>query len=165
VVIENTKAVRRRPAEAPSVDAVDRKLLGLLATDATLSYAELGRALNLSPPAVHERVKRLKRDGVIKATVAALDGRKLGKSILAFIHVNTTGWGKSQEMLDLAQSPDVEEIHTVTGDTCVMLKVRTQDAQGLEDLLRVIYDIPGVQGTRSYIVLSSHLERGALPAD
>jgi DNA-binding Lrp family transcriptional regulator len=102
---------------------------------------------------------------VIKATVAALDGRKLGKPILAFIHVNTTGWGKTQEMLDLAQRPDVEEIHTVTGDTCLMLKVRTQDAQGLEDLLRVIYDIPGVQGTRSYIVLSSHLERGALPAD
>ncbi len=47
-----------------------------------------------------------------------------------------------------------------------MLKVRTPGRPGaLEDLLRVIYDIPGVQGTRSYIVLSSHLERGALPAD
>jgi Lrp/AsnC family leucine-responsive transcriptional regulator len=164
MVIENTKVVRRRPAEAAAVDAVDRKLLGLIAADAALSYAELGRALNLSPPAVHERVKRLKRDGVIKATVAALDGPKLGKPLLAFIHVDTIGWGKSQEMLDLAALPDVEEIHSVTGDTCMLLKVRMRDTQALEDLLRMIYDIPGVKGTRSYIALSSYLERGPQPA-
>jgi DNA-binding Lrp family transcriptional regulator len=164
MVVENAKPVRRRLAEAPAVDPVDRKLLGLIAADATLSYAELGRSLNLSPPAVHERVKRLRRDGVIKATVAALDGPKLGKPLLAFIHVDTIGWGKSQQMLDLAAMPDVEEIHSVTGDTCMLLKVRMRDTQALEDLLRVIYDIPGVQGTRSYIALSSYLERGPQPA-
>jgi DNA-binding Lrp family transcriptional regulator len=163
MVGENTKPVRRRLADAPALDAVDRKLLGLLADNASLSYAELGRSLNLSPPAVHERVKRLKRDGVIKATVAALDGPGLGKPLLAFIHVDTTGWGKSQEMLDLAARPELEEIHSVTGDTCMLLKVRTRDTQALEDLLWVIYDIPGVKGTRSYIALSSYLERGPRP--
>jgi DNA-binding Lrp family transcriptional regulator len=160
---ENTKPVRRRVADAAALDAVDRKLLGLLAEDASLSYAELGRSLNLSPPAVHERVKRLKRDGVIKATVAALDGPGLGKPLLAFIHVDTTGWGKSQEMLDLAARPELEEIHSVAGDTCMLLKVRMRDTQALEDLLRVIYDIPGVKSTRSYIALSSYLERGPRP--
>jgi DNA-binding Lrp family transcriptional regulator len=163
MVGENTKPVRRRLADAPALDAVDRKLLGLLADDASLSYAELGRSLNLSPPAVHERVKRLKRDGVIKATVAALDGPGLGKPLLAFIHVDTTGWGKSQEMLDLAARPELEEIHSVAGDTCMLLKVRMRDTQALEDLLRVIYDIPGVKSTRSYIALSSYLERGPRP--
>lgn len=163
MVIENTKPVRRRAAEGHPLDAVDRKLLGLIAEDATLSYADLGRSLNLSPPAVHERVKRLKRDGVIKATVAALDGPRVGRPLLAFIHVDTTGWGKSQGMLDLADRPEVEEIHSVTGDTCMLLKVRMEDTQALEDLLRVIYDIPGVTGTRSYIALSSYLERGPRP--
>lgn len=163
MVGENTKPVRRRLADAPALDVVDRKLLGLLADDASLSYAELGRSLNLSPPAVHERVKRLKRDGVIKATVAALDGPGLGKPLLAFIHVDTTGWGKSQELMDLAARPELEEIHSVTGDTCMLLKVRMRDTQALEDLLRAIYDIPGVKGTRSYIALSSYLERGPRP--
>lgn len=163
MVIENTKPVRRRATEGHPLDAVDRKLLGLIAEDATLSYADLGRSLNLSPPAVHERVKRLKRDGVIKATVAALDGPRVGRPLLAFIHVDTTGWGKSQGMLDLADRPEVEEIHSVTGDTCMLLKVRMEDTQALEDLLRVIYDIPGVTGTRSYIALSSYLERGPRP--
>ena len=51
--------------------------------------------LHLSPPAVHERVKRLRRDGVIKATVARLDGPRLGRPLLTFVHVDTAGWGKS----------------------------------------------------------------------
>jgi Lrp/AsnC family leucine-responsive transcriptional regulator len=163
MVIESPKPVRRKSFSDPPLDAADRKLLGLLAEDATQSYAELGRALNLSPPAVHERVKRLKRDGVIKATVAALDGKKLGRPLLAFIHVDTSGWGKSQELMEMAELPEVEEIHSVAGDTCMLLKVRTRDTEALEALLRQIYDAPGVRGTRSYIALSSFLERGPLP--
>ena len=160
---ENTKDIRRRPARPASLDEVDRKLLGLLAEDATRSYAELGRLLHLSPPAVHERAKRLKRDGVIAATAARLSGPKLGRGLLAFVHVDTEGWGKSAPMLALSQLPEVEEIHSVTGDTSVLLKVRMSDTQGLEDLLARLYAIEGVKGTRSYIVLSTFLERGPQP--
>ena len=140
-------------------------MLGLLAEDATRSYADLGRLLHLSPPAVHERVKRLKRDGVIKATVAVLDAEKVGKPLLAFVHVDTAGWGKSEQLMAMSKLPEVEEIHTVAGDTCVLLKIRTNGPQALEDILREIYDIKGVERTRSYIALSTVLERGVRPGD
>ena len=162
-MVQETKAVRPAPSKPTAIDAVDRKLLGLLAEDATRSYAELGAILHLSPPAVHERVKRLKRDGVILGTVARLSGAKLGRSLLAFVHVNTSGWGKSELMLALDQFSEVEEIHSVAGDTSMLLKVRTADTQALEDLLHHIYRLDGVTGTRSYIALSSYLERGPRP--
>ena len=142
------------------LDGKDRMLLGLLAQDATTSYADLGERVHLSPPAVHERVKRLKRDGYIKATVALLDGEKIGRPLLTFIHVDTSGWGAKSPMRALAELDEVEEIHTVTGDTCVILKVRMPGTQGLEDLLARIYKIDGVKGTRSYVALSTYLERG-----
>src|SRR5215217_2537302 len=126
---EDPKQVRQGARAGAVLDRVDRTLLGLLAEDATLSYAELGQRLHLSPPAVHERVKRLRRDGVIRATVARLDSSRLGRPLLTFIHVDTAGWGKSRSMLALADLPEVEEIHTVTGDTCLILKVRTEDTQ------------------------------------
>jgi DNA-binding Lrp family transcriptional regulator len=85
------KAVRPRGREDAMLDAIDRRLLGLLAEDAGLSYAELGQQLHLSPPAVHERVKRLRRDGVIKGTVAWLDGARIGRPLLTFLHVDTAG--------------------------------------------------------------------------
>lgn len=146
-----------RPAD---LDDMDRKLLGLLAEDATRSYAELSKLLHLSAPAVHERVKRLKRDGVIRRTVAALDGPKIGRPLLAFVHIDTEGWGKSAQLLALSAEPEVEEIHSVAGDACMLFKVRTRDAQALEDLLAKIYNCPGVKGTRSYITLSTYMERG-----
>lgn len=157
---QDTNRVRRRGASPPAVDAVDRRLLGLLAEDATRSYAELGRRMNLSPPAVHERAKRLRETGAVRRTVAVLDPDLIGKPLLAFVHVDTEGWGKTPAMLRLAVLPEVEEIHAVTGDACLILKVRTSGPAALEDLLAHLYAVPGVKRTRSYIALRTHLERG-----
>ncbi|MCB8877889.1 Lrp/AsnC family transcriptional regulator [Acidisoma silvae] len=160
---EETNVVRRKPVSPAKLDAVDRRLLGLLAEDATLSYADLGHNLRLSPPAVHERVKRLRHDGIIKGTVAVLNGAKIGRPLLTFVHVDTTSWAVTRHLLALKELPEVEEIHTVTGESAMLLKVRTKDTQALEDLLERIHSIEGFKGTRSYIALSTYLERGPSP--
>lgn len=157
--------VREGGSPPTPLDAIDRRILSRLAEDATRSYAELGRLVNLSPPAVHERVKRLRRDGVITGTVATLDGSRIGCPLLAFIHVDTEGWGLTRPVLALRELADVEEIHTVTGDTCLILKVRTRDTADLEALLERIFAIDGVRGTRSYVALNTYLERGPRPAE
>ena len=157
---QETNGVRARPRSAATLDAKDRTLLVLLSEDATRSYAELGEAVALSAPATHERVKRLRRDGAITGTVAKLDGPSVGRPLLAFVHVDTGGWGAKGAFLRMHEEPDVEEVHTVTGDACILMKVRCADAQALENLLARIYAVEGVRGTRSYIALSTYLERG-----
>ena len=154
---KDTDRIRRKPAGPSAIDAIDRKLLGLLAEDATRTYAELGRLLNLSAPAVHERARRLRQAGFVKATVAKLDG--------AFVHVDTTSWAVTRQLLALQELPDVEEIHTVTGESAMLVKVRTRDTQSLESLLEHIHGIEGIAATRSYIALSTYLERGPSPAE
>ena len=67
-------------------------------------------------------------------------------------------------MMALALLPEVEEIHSVSGDACLILKVRTAGPAALEDVLGHIYAVPGVRGTRSYVALRSHLQRGTSPA-
>lgn len=141
------------------LDGFDRKILGALISDARLTYAEIGRIAGLSAPAVHERVRRLKAEGTLKAMQAKLDGPAVGKPFLAFVHVDADGWGKSQRMLKLTSFPEVEEMHSVAGDTCVILKVRTASAQAMEAFLSQLYILPGVRGTKSYVVLSTYLER------
>jgi DNA-binding Lrp family transcriptional regulator len=152
-----------QPGAAP-LDDTDRRLLALLAEDATRTYAELGKLLFLSAPAVHERARRLKKEGVIKATVAALDAAKLNRPLLAFVHVDTTSWAVTRQLLALEELPEVEEIHTVTGESAMLLKVRTRNTQSLEQLLARIHAIEGFTGTRSYIALTTYLERGPSPA-
>ncbi|MCT8160731.1 Lrp/AsnC family transcriptional regulator [Pseudoruegeria sp. SHC-113] len=156
---QKTDSLQKRSGPMREVDAVDRRILGELARDASQSFAQLGEAVGLSAPAVHERVKRLKAQGVIKGTVAQLDGARLGKPLLAFVHVTTKGWGKTRALMALADLPEVEEIHSATGDTCLIMKVRVASSLALEGLLSRIYDLPEVRGTQTYVALSTHLER------
>jgi DNA-binding Lrp family transcriptional regulator len=156
---EKTETVRPpRPASRP-LDAFDRKILGALAVDADLSYAELGDRVGLSPPAVHDRVKKLRRSGCLRRTAALLDGAAIGKPLLAFVHIDSAGWGKTRQLMSIAELPEVEEIHSVAGDTCMLLKVRCASSVALEALLARLYATPGVKATRSYVVLSTYLER------
>jgi Lrp/AsnC family leucine-responsive transcriptional regulator len=158
-----TDDIRQNESRTRDLDAFDRKLLSLLVEDANRSYMELGEQVGLSAPAVHERVKRLKRSGAIRQTAALIDPIAIRKTLLAFVHVDTSGWGKTPELLGISKYPEVEEIHSVAGDTCMLLKVRTEDSRALEGLLARIYDVPGVIKTRSYVVLSTHMERPVQP--
>lgn len=71
----------------------------------------------------------------------------------------------TRQLLVLQGLPDVEEIHTVTGESAMLLKIRTRDTQTLEALLERIHSIEGIGGTRSYIALSTYLERGPSPTE
>ncbi|WP_354679172.1 Lrp/AsnC family transcriptional regulator [Cupriavidus plantarum] len=160
---KNTNVVPAEASLPPKLDGVDRILLGLLSEDASRSYAFLGEKLHLSAPAVHERVKRLKRQGVIVASVAKLDPVSVGRPLLCFIQVMTNTIAHTRQIAALADLPDVEEIHTVAGDCGLLMKVRTRDMKSLEELLATIHGVDGVSGTRTQMVLSTLMERGPSP--
>ena len=61
--------------------------------------------------------------------------------------------------MDLAALPEVEEVHSATGNTCVIMKVRVASSHALEGLLSRLYDLPGVRSTTTYVALSTFLER------
>ena len=156
---ENPDHIQQAKPAGRALDAFDRKILGALASDADVSYAELGQRVGLSAPAVHDRVKKLRASGRVRRTVALLDGPAVGKPLLAFVHVDSAGWCESPELMAMTELPEVEEIHSVSGDTSMLLKVRCASSRALEALLARLYAIPGIRSTRSYVVLSTYLER------
>lgn len=142
--------------EGRSLDPMDRKILSALVEDATQSYAALATHVGLSAPAVHERVKRMRRQGLIKETVARLDGAKIGKPLLVFLHVETQNWGYSKAFEKLKELPEIEELHSVTGGTSLILKVRLPNSAALESLLRQIHQFDSVVSTKSFVTLSTY---------
>ncbi|MFU0889245.1 Lrp/AsnC family transcriptional regulator [Kluyvera sichuanensis] len=157
---DSIRQMRHKPAE---LDAIDRKILSALADDASHSYTALSSIVNLSAPAVHERVKRLKRDGVIKKTVALLDGGMLGRTLLTFLLIEASSYTATRALLQFTNRREVEEVHTVAGDGCVLIKVRAADTESLENFLMEIQELADVRSVRSYIALSTFLERGPSP--
>lgn len=154
-----TDKIKEQGSGRPAIDAMDRKILSALVEDATQSYAALGQEVGLSAPAVHERVKRLRARGVVKATSARIDGASVGKPLLVFLHVATENWGFSEAFAELIKLPEIEECHSVTGDTSLILKARLPDSSALERLLRRIHTFDSVVATKTFVTLSTYLDR------
>lgn len=142
------------------MDAVDRRIVGLLLEDASRTYAQLGHEVSLSAAAVHERVRRLRASGVVRRTTVEVDPVALGRPTLAFVLLDTEGWLKKEVLDAVSADPRVEEAHSVAGSSNFLIKVRTADPDELEDVLHDLYRIDGVVRTRTIMVLRRGFERG-----
>ncbi|ADI12096.1 transcriptional regulator [Streptomyces bingchenggensis BCW-1] len=144
------------------MDHIDRALLARLQQDATQSYAALGRAVGLSAGAAHERVRKLRERGVIRRTAADVDPAAVGGGVLAYVTVDSTSWmGDAAE--SFAALPEILEAHVIAGSASVLVKVRTATTEQLQDVLRRLYEIDGVSGTRATVVLETFFERPVSP--
>ena len=150
------------------LDGIDRQLLDELQTDCKRSLKEIGAAVGLSAPSVMERVRKLESAGIIKGYHALLDARKVGLDISAFIGVSISNpqlLSAFEERVD--SIPQVLECHHITGGHTLLLKVKTQNTEDLEQLISRIRSMEGVASTETMVVLSTHTERVeiALPPD
>jgi Lrp/AsnC family leucine-responsive transcriptional regulator len=155
-----SKNIRPEECQHGPVDAIDRRIVGLLLEDAGRTYAQLGREVSLSPAAVHERVRRLRATGAVRRTTVEVDPVALGRPVLAFVLVDSEGWVKEELFSATRADPRIEEAHSVAGSSNFLLKVRVGDPNELEDVLHELYDIPGVVRTRTIMVLRRGFERG-----
>ena len=127
--------MRRNADNLRRIDATDRKIIGELTTDGRVSLAELGRRVNLSSPAVAERVQRLERAGVIIGYRAEIDPRALGYELTAIVRIKPAP-GRLPKIPELAlEIPEVGECHRITGEDCFFLKVHLRSIDELSPVL------------------------------
>lgn len=138
------------------LDDIDKKILHELQSDARISYAELGRRVGLTTPAVIERVRKLEDSGIIAGYRAEIDTAKVGLPITAFIRMSITGVDYSH-IIEVAQgSKEVLECHRGTGGDSFIMKVAVSSVEHLQEMIDrlVPYGI-----TTTTIVLSSPVTR------
>ena len=148
------------------LDGIDRQLLEELQSDCKRSLKEIGAVVGLSAPSVLERVRKLENAGIIKGYHALLDARKVGLDISAFIGVSISDPRLLMAFEEWVDSVvQVLECHHVTGGHTLLLKVKTQNTEDLEQLISRIRSMDAVAGTETMVVLSTFTERAeiALP--
>jgi Lrp/AsnC family leucine-responsive transcriptional regulator len=144
-------------------DSIDIKILSILQHHGRRHLAEIAKEVDLSPPAVMERLKKLEARGIIKGYHAVVDAKKVGKDITAFIGVSISHQRHIESFcLQMAGREDVLECHHVTGDESFILKVKTADTASLEKLLAEIRSMEGVSRTVTKVVLSTSRETQVL---
>lgn len=140
------------------MEETDRKILTLLAADGRMSFTDLGKATGLSTSAVHQRVKRLEKRGLIKGYGATIDHDQLGLPLTAFVSITPIDPSEPDDYPQrLADIAEIESCWSVAGEESYILKVRTASPQALELLLTEIRAAAGVS-TRTTVVLSTSFE-------
>lgn len=141
------------------LDDIDVKILEILQKQGRTRRNDLAEKVDLSIPAVSERLRKLEEAKIITGYFAKLDHKKLGKEITAFITVTVDSSKHFTAFVDHTDNADeILECHAVTGDGTHTLKVRTENPESLEKLLGKIQSWPGVVKTTTSVVLSTSKE-------
>jgi Lrp/AsnC family leucine-responsive transcriptional regulator len=123
------------PMKPPVLDDVDRQIIDELAQDGRISFAELGRRVSLSSPAVTERVRRLEQTGVITGYRAEIDPRALGYSLTAIVRVKPAVRQLAKIAELAAEIPQIEECLRITGEDCFYMKLHLGSIEELPGVL------------------------------
>jgi Lrp/AsnC family transcriptional regulator, leucine-responsive regulatory protein len=146
---------------AVDLDALDLRILDLLVRDGRTPASQIADEVGLSRPAVAERIEKLERQGVIRGTTAVIEPAALGHTVTAFIAargatLSPKAW---QTFRGIMRGEEVLEVHTVAGDDCYLLKVRTDSIGLLNALVSKLTSPPLSLATRTTIVMQTHCEK------
>ncbi|MDC6171129.1 Lrp/AsnC family transcriptional regulator [Paucibacter sp. XJ19-41] len=144
----------------PVVDALDARILALLADEGRLPISELARRLGLSAPSVTERVRRLESEDVIRGYAAGLDLQRLGYPLQALVRLRPVpGRLRDVEAL-LLQTPECIECDKITGEDCFVARLVLRSIQHLDQVLEPFADCAE---TNSALVKSTPVQRRLPP--
>ncbi len=150
-----------------NLDAIDNTILDILQHDGRVPNAELARRLNLSPPAIHARLKRLEREGYFDNFVALLNHERMGYDLLCFVQVSLMvhQFEHVQRFREIIlELPEVLECHHVTGEFDYLLKVVIQNRAGLEQfVVHKLTPLPGVARIHTSLVLTEVKAKTQIP--
>ncbi|HEX9037418.1 MAG TPA: Lrp/AsnC family transcriptional regulator [Ktedonobacterales bacterium] len=140
------------------LDETGWALLGALQDDARASYAELGRLVGLTPPAVADRVRRLEQAGIITGYHATVDPAKLGLGLMAVIRFKSAQpWERTIGLI--RSCPEIIAAHDVTGEDCMTL---TAVVTSVAHLQRLVARLGAYGASNTAIVLSSPISHRAI---
>jgi DNA-binding Lrp family transcriptional regulator len=152
--------------EPMNLDPLDRRIMAVLATDARMSFAEIGEVVGLSASAVKRRVDRMRASGAIMGYTAVLDPGALGWNTEAYVEIYCKQATSPSRIAEaVSRHPEVVGAMTVTGDADALLRIRAADIRHFEEVLERIRVEPFILRTSSAVVLSHLLDRVGDAAD
>ena len=153
-------------SEKVALDSVDRKILGLLQKDASLTIKDIAEKVHLSPTPCWKRIQRMEEEGVIRARVALLDPSKVDAGITAFIAIKTDqhniAWSRKFAK-EMSSIPEIMEIYRMSGEVDYLLRVVVPDIGAYDDLYKKIIERIALKDMTSMFAMEQMKYTTALP--
>ncbi len=143
------------------IDDLDKKILTILTKNARIPFLEVARECNVSGAAIHQRVQRLTKIGVISGSQFNIDPKKLGYNTCAYIGVFLDKATLFEDVSKALHSvPEIIQCHYTTGQYSMFIKVYAKDNEHLRHVLaHKIQGITGIMRTETFISLDVLMDR------
>ena len=147
--------------EIIKIDGIDKILLNELMKDARISINLLSKLVGISGAAVHQRLKKLEKSGLIQGSQITINPKRLGYTTLAFVGIYLDkAMSNPSAVAQLKKINEVLECHYTTGDWSVLVKILCKDNEHLMNLLNnQIQKIEGISRTETFISLDQQIAR------
>jgi len=142
-----------------AVDETDEKILNALKKNSNTSYREIASSLGISDVAVHKRIKKMEKEGVIKRFTVLVSQEAVDKHACAIITIKCDA-GRAKEIAgEIAKIKDVKEVYIAIGSYDIIAKIRTKDTNALKDIIeKSVRMIKGIHEIRTSIIFESTKE-------
>ena len=150
---------------AVPMDEIDRAILRLIVKDASLSLAEIAAEVKLTPTPCWKRIRRLERDGVIRARVAILDQQAIGLPVSVFVSVETSDHSADwlQRFAELVENtPEIVDAWRMSGDVDYVLHVVVADISAYDAFYRRLIGTVPLRNVTSRFAME-RIKAGTLP--
>jgi Lrp/AsnC family transcriptional regulator for asnA, asnC and gidA len=143
------------------IDGIDKKILRALMEDARTPILEIARNVGISGAAIHQRLKKLEKSGLLAGSKFVINPKVLGYNTMAFVGVYLDKAVSNPEAVkQLQRVPEVIECHYTTGEWSIFIKILSKDNEHLMHLLNTeIQAIKGVSRTETFISLQQQINR------
>lgn len=145
------------------IDDIDKKILQLLIENGRMSYAEIGKTLELSRVSIRERVNQMIEEGVIERFTVVVNSEKVGKNVSAFFEVDCEPASLVNVAEHLANHPYVASCYQMTGPSTLHMHILVDDFTQLESFINnELYSLKGITRVESHILLRRFKSRTGL---
>jgi Lrp/AsnC family transcriptional regulator for asnA, asnC and gidA len=143
------------------IDGIDKKILRALMEDARTPILQIAREVGISGAAIHQRLRKLEKSGLISGSKFVIDPRILGYTTMAFVGIFLDKAVSNPEAVkQLKRIPEVLECHYTTGDWSIFIKILSKNNEHLMHLLNTeVQSIKGVSRTETFISLQQQIDR------
>ncbi|HDR67920.1 MAG TPA: winged helix-turn-helix transcriptional regulator [Bacteroidaceae bacterium] len=143
------------------IDSLDKKILSLITSNARIPYLEVARECNVSGAAIHQRIQRLAKLGVITGSEFILDPKKIGFHTCAYVGIFLDSASLYPKVVKkLEEIKEITQCHYITGNYSIFIKIYTRDNEDLKNLLvNKVQAIPGISRTETFISLEESFNR------
>ncbi|MGJ5642658.1 Lrp/AsnC ligand binding domain-containing protein [Formosa sp. S-31] len=143
------------------IDGIDKEILRALMEDARTPILEIARGVGISGAAIHQRLRKLEKSGLISGSKFTINPKILGYTTMAFIGIYLDkAMSNPEAVKQLKKIPEVLECHYTTGNWSIFIKILCRDNEHLMHLLnKEIQSIEGVSRTETFISLDQQIDR------